>query len=59
MADERGKAIDMAFAQIEKQFGKGSIMRLGSKEIVPIAVIPTEQFRSTPRWAWEVFRVAA
>jgi recombination protein RecA len=42
MADERGKAIEMAFAQIEKQFGKGSIMRLGSKEaIVPIAVIPT------------------
>ncbi len=42
MADERGKAIDMAFAQIEKQFGKGSIMRLGSKEaIVPISVIPT------------------
>src|SRR5476651_70803 len=42
MADERGKAIELALAQIEKQFGKGSIMRLGSKEaIVPIAVIPT------------------
>jgi recombination protein RecA len=42
MADERSRAIDLAFAQIEKQFGKGSIMRLGSKEaIVPIAVIPT------------------
>src|SRR5215468_522997 len=42
MADERGKAIDLAFATIEKQFGKGSIMRLGSKEaIVPISVIPT------------------
>src|ERR1700675_968122 len=42
MADERTRAIDLAFAQIEKQFGKGSIMRLGSKEaIVPIAVIPT------------------
>ena len=42
MADERGKAIDLAVAQIEKQFGKGSIMRLGSKEaIVPIAVIST------------------
>jgi recombination protein RecA len=40
--NERGKAIDIAFAQIEKQFGKGSIMRLGSKEaIVPIAVIST------------------
>ena len=28
-ADERVKAIDLALAQIEKQFGKGSIMRLG------------------------------
>ncbi len=45
MADERtekGKAIDLALAQIEKQFGKGSIMRLGNKEaIVPISVIST------------------
>src|SRR5439155_8364894 len=42
MADDRSRAIDLAFAQIEKQFGKGSIMRLGSKEaIVPISVIPT------------------
>ncbi len=45
MADERtekARAIDLAMSQIEKQFGKGSIMRLGSKEaIVPISVIPT------------------
>ncbi|MBV8478452.1 MAG: recombinase RecA [Acidobacteria bacterium] len=42
MADERTKALDLAFSQIEKQFGKGSIMRLGSKEaVVPISVIPT------------------
>ena len=42
MADERSRAIELALAQIEKQFGKGSIMRLGSKEaVVPIAVIPT------------------
>ena len=42
MADERSKAIDLAVSQIEKQFGKGSIMRLGSKEaIVPISVIST------------------
>ena len=45
MADEKlekAKAIDLALAQIEKQFGKGSIMRLGSKEaIVPIAIIST------------------
>src|SRR6476469_9919674 len=42
MADERGKAIDLAVSQIEKQFGKGSIMRLGSKDAtLPISVIPT------------------
>ena len=45
MVDERqekSRAIDLALSQIEKQFGKGSIMRLGSKEaIIPIAVIST------------------
>ena len=42
MADDRSKAIEAALSQLEKQFGKGSIMRLGSKEaIVPIAVIST------------------
>ncbi|HWK31244.1 MAG TPA: hypothetical protein VNR20_04070, partial [Terriglobales bacterium] len=39
---ERIRAVDLAMSQIEKQFGKGSIMRLGSKEaIVPISVIST------------------
>ena len=38
--DERTRAIETAMSQLEKQFGKGSIMRLGSKEaIVPISVI--------------------
>ena len=41
MADERARAVEVALSQIEKQFGKGSIMRLGSKDIVPIAVIST------------------
>ena len=42
MADEKTRAIELAVSQIEKQFGKGSIMRLGTKEaIVPISVIPT------------------
>ena len=39
--DPKGKAIDMAVSQIEKQFGKGSIMRLGSQEKVKVEVIPT------------------
>jgi recombination protein RecA len=41
-ADDRQRAVDLALSQIEKQFGKGSIMRLGSKEaVVPISVIST------------------
>ena len=35
------KAIDVAVQQIEKQFGKGSIMQFGSKEKIDIDVIPT------------------
>jgi recombination protein RecA len=39
---EKNKAIDVALMQIEKQFGKGSIMRLGTKgPLVAVAVIPT------------------
>ena len=32
---DRGKAVDLAIAQIERQFGKGSIMRLGGSEDIP------------------------
>jgi recombination protein RecA len=39
---ERSRALDLALGQIEKQFGKGSILRLGSKgAIVPVSVIST------------------
>jgi recombination protein RecA len=42
IVDDRAKAVELALAQIEKQFGKGSIVRLGSREaLLPIAVIPT------------------
>ena len=42
VADERAKAVELALSQIEKQFGKGSIVRLGSREaLVPISVIST------------------
>jgi recombination protein RecA len=40
-AFDRDKALDVALAQIDKQFGKGSIMRLGERAAVPMAVIPT------------------
>jgi len=38
---EREKALDAALAQIDRQFGKGSVMRLGSDERAPVEVIPT------------------
>ncbi len=38
---ERSKALEAAVGQIEKQFGKGSIMRLGQREIPPIPFIST------------------
>src|SRR5467141_1984487 len=39
--NERARAIEAALAQIDKQFGKGSIMRLGSREKVDVPAIPT------------------
>ena len=42
MSDEKAKMLESAIAQIEKQYGKGSIMRLGSKDVmVPVSVIST------------------
>jgi recombination protein RecA len=38
---EREKALDTALAQIDRQFGKGSVMRLGSDERAPVETIPT------------------
>ena len=38
---EREKALDMALAQIDKQYGKGSIMRMGEKTTMNIESIPT------------------
>ena len=38
---EREKAIDLAIASIERQFGKGSIMKMGDQTGVQIASIPT------------------
>lgn len=38
---DREKALGLALSQIDKQFGKGSVMRLGERVIAPMAVIPT------------------
>src|SRR5687767_720392 len=40
-APDRSKALDTALAQIERQFGKGSVMRLGDEGRAPVEVIPT------------------
>ncbi len=39
------KALQAAMAKIEKDFGKGSIMKLGDEHIENIEVIPTRQYR--------------
>ena len=38
---DREKALEAALAQIDKQFGKGSVMRLGDQTQAPVEVIPT------------------
>ena len=55
MADDRndrGKAIDVALAQIDKQFGKGSCMRLGSRTAVDVPAIPTGALSLDAASAW-------
>src|SRR5256712_2402530 len=39
--DEKQRALGLALGQIEKQYGKGAIMRLGESQIADISVIPT------------------
>ena len=39
--DERGRALKLAIEKIEKDFGKGAIMRLGDKTTVNVDAIPT------------------
>ncbi|MBQ2891095.1 MAG: DNA recombination/repair protein RecA, partial [Clostridia bacterium] len=41
MNDEKKKALESVFGQIEKQFGSGAVMRLGEKPAVKIDAIPT------------------
>ncbi|ALF89026.1 MULTISPECIES: recombinase RecA [Ralstonia solanacearum species complex] len=41
MSAEKQKALAAALAQIEKQFGKGSIMKMGDAEVEPVQVVST------------------
>lgn len=54
VASEKQKALDAALAQIEKQFGKGAVMRLGQHSTLNVEAIPTGQlvagYRAGDRW---------
>jgi len=41
VSPEKQKAVDTAMTQIERQFGKGAIMKLGSREVIDVPIIPT------------------
>ncbi len=41
MEEKKKRAIEEALKQIEKQFGKGAVMRLGGQEVIQVDVIPT------------------
>jgi recombination protein RecA len=41
VSSERGKAVESAISQIERQFGKGAIMKLGGDTIIDVPVIPS------------------
>ena len=41
MDGERRRAIEQAMSQVDRQFGKGSVLRLGSRNALPVSVIPT------------------
>src|SRR5687768_35072 len=41
VVEERTRSLDLAIGQIEKQFGKGAIMRLGDQKSLEIEAIPT------------------
>ena len=56
---ERSRALEQALGQIEKQFGKGSIQRLGAKEaVVSIPSISTGSISLDTRWGSAVSRAA-
>jgi len=55
---DRQKALDAALAQIDRAFGKGSAMKLGSREAMEIETISTGSLGSTLPWASAACRAA-
>ena len=56
--NEKKRALDIALASIERQFGKGAIIRMGDRNVRDIEVIPTGWIWIS-RWAWAACRAAA
>jgi hypothetical protein len=53
---EKEKALGLALTHIEKEFGKGAIMRLGDGVKVDIGSIPTGSLALTWLWVWEEYQ---
>lgn len=51
-ADDKKRAIDTAMAQIEKMYGKGSIMRFGDRSELNVDYIPTAPCTGCGAWNW-------
>ena len=50
-AADKKKALSTAMSQIEKMYGKGSIMRLGDRKVLDVEVVPTGRNPPVkPRW---------
>ena len=47
---DKQKALDAALTQIERAFGKGSIMRMGSREVVEVDAVSTGSLGLDPRF---------
>ena len=60
MDDDKKKALSAALGQTEKQFGKGSVMRMGDSTAVrEVEVVSTGSLGLTLRWASVVCRAVA
>ena len=54
--DDKLKALDAALSQIEKQYGKGAVMKLGDPTAqMNVETIPTGSLSLDIAWDWEVF----
>ena len=56
---DRKEALKNALAQIEKQFGKGAVMKLGENTAMNVRPSRPALWRLTPHWASAAFRAVA